>query len=524
LIRGRFGCGRLEGTPARPADPRAGLLREFRLRAGSFDRPMGGGLHVRRRITRTRLYALCAGPLLLLLLGRGNAEVVVVTPADRPAAQPYRSSAREQAFLDQLQHDTFQFFWETTPATGLTPDRTPGTDVSSVAGVGFALTAYALGAERGYVTRAEAAARTLATLETLWDAPQGPEANGVSGKNGLFYHFLDARDGVRAYGSELSTIDTALLMAGVLAVHAYFDGKDETEQAVRLLADDLYRRVDWTTAYSPRKKPLLSLGWSPEEGFIEYDWAGYSEGMLLYVLALGSPTHPIEAQAWEEWTRTYRWESSFGQPHVTFGPMFGHQYSHIWIDFRGIQDGYMRGKASDYFTNSVRATYANRAYCIANPGRWEGYGESVWGVTASDGPTGDREGGVTPFRGYSARGVGADDGTIAPTAAGGSVPFAPEVAIPTLMGYRERFGDRLYGKYGFKDAFNLSYPAPTGGPSGWFDDQYLAIDQGPILLMIENYRSGFVWDLLKKSPYVAAGLKRAGFTGGWLGSPQLTAN
>ena len=186
----------------------------------------------------------------------------------------------------------------------------------------------------------------------------------------------------------------------------------------------------------------------------------------------------------------------------------------------------MRARQSDYFTNSVRATYANRAYCIANPGRWKGYGELVWGVTASDGPDGPLGGddgmGPTPFRGYSARGVspdaGSDDGTIAPTAVGGSVPFAPEVTIPTLMSFRERFGDRLYGQYGFKDAFNLSYPARSGDPQGWFDDQYLGIDQGPILLMIENYRTGFVWELLKKSPYVTAGLRKAGFTGGWLAS------
>jgi hypothetical protein len=456
-----------------------------------------------------------------------------MTQAVPPAVQqPYQGSPREQAFLEQLQRDTFRFFWEATPAgTGLTPDRTtpdrtPGSDVSSVAGVGFALTSYALGAERGWVTRSEAAARTLTTLQTLWQAPQGPGADGVSGRNGLFYHFLDAHDGVRAYRSELSTIDTALLMAGVLSVQAYFDGKDETEQAIRELADKLYRRVDWTWAYSPERKPLLSLGWTPEEGFIGYDWAGYSEGMLLYILALGSPTHPVEQQAWEEWTRTYRWESSFGAPHVTFGPMFGHQYSHVWIDFRGIQDGYMRSKGSDYFTNSARATQANRAYCIANPGQWKGYGESVWGVTASDGPPGPREGGALPYRGYWARGVAAgataDDGTIAPTAVGGSVPFAPEVTIPTLMGFHERFGDRLYGKYGFKDAFNLTYQARPGEAPGWFADQYLAIDQGPILLMIENHRSGFVWELLKKSPYVTAGLRKAGFTGGWLGpSPAL---
>jgi hypothetical protein len=232
------------------------------------------------------------------------------------------------------------------------------------------------------------------------------------------------------------------------------------------------------------------------------------------------PTHPIDPGAWEEWTRSYRWEGR-DAPHVTFGPLFGHQYSHVWIDFRGIQDRYMRAKGIDYFENSARATYANRAYCIANPGRFKGYGEQVWGLTASDGPHrggGDASAGAIPFRAYWARGASPaeaqDDGTIAPTAVGGSVPFAPDVAIPTLVSLRDRFGDRLYGQYGFKDAFNLSYAEQ--GEQGWFDDQYLAIDQGPILLMIENYRSGFVWNLLKKSASVTAGLRRAGFTGGWL--------
>jgi hypothetical protein len=490
---------------------------------------MNNGPNTGPHLIRALMCALITGTLALLPVGQSAAAADVGTRVDRSAGQPYEASPREQAFLDQLQRDTFKFFWVATPAaTGLTPDRTPGSDVSSVAGVGFALTSYVVGAERGYVTRAEAAARTLVTLETLWKAPQGQGPDGASGHSGLYYHFLTARDGVRAYDSELSTIDTALLMAGVLSAQTYFDRPDGTEQAIRDLADKLYRRVDWTAAYSPTKKPLLSLGWTPEEGFIEYDWSGYSEGMLLYVLALGSPTHPIETAAWEAWTRSYRWENSFGPPHVTFGPMFGHQYSHVWIDFRGIQDGYMRSKESDYFTNSARATHANRAYCIANPGKWKGYGELVWGVTASDGPPGVRDGGTAPFRGYFARGVtpdaATDDGTIAPTAVGGSVPFAPEVAIPTLMSFRERFGERLYGEYGFKDAFNLSYPTAPGKPSGWFDDQYLAIDQGPILLMIENHRSGLIWNLLKKSPYVSAGLRRAGFTGGWLDAPSAQLN
>lgn len=474
------------------------------------------------------MLACALGALTVAMPARSSADAptapaAVASPAAAGAA--YRPSPRQQEFLDQLQRDTFEFFWENAPRdTGLVPDRVPTASASSVAAVGFALTSYLVGVQRGYVTRSDAAARTLATLQALWRAPQGRAANGTSGSHGFYYHFLDAREGVRADESELSTIDTALLMAGVLSAQTYFDRDVATERAIRELADSLYRRVDWTWAYSRHRKPLLSIGWTPEEGFIGYDWSGYSEGMLLYVLALGSPTHPIDPRAWDQWTKTYRWESFHGPPHVTFGPLFGHQYSHVWIDFRGIQDRYMRAKQSDYFVNSVRATYANRAYCIANPGRWSGYDELVWGVTASDGPgpsAGAGPGaarGPRRFRGYWARGAGPDgardDGTIAPTAAGGSVPFAPEVAIPTLMHLRDRFGARLYGEYGFRDAFNLSCAGKSG--EGWFDRDYLAIDQGPILLMIENFRTGFVWELMKKSPYVTAGLRNAGFTGGWL--------
>lgn len=472
------------------------------------------------------LRGLSAGLILVLMPPGANAAAGPSIPGQEAGAA-YRPSPREDAFLDELQRDTFRYFWEATPAeTGLTPDRAPGSEVSSVAAVGFALTAYLVGVERGWVTRGEAAARTLTTLETLWQAPQGPEAAGVAGKSGLFYHFLDARRATRAYDSEVSTIDTALLMAGVLAAQVYFDRPDEVERSIRELADRLYRRVDWTFATSAKHGPLLSLGWTPEEGFLRWEWRGYSEGMILYLLALGSPTHAIEPRAWEEWTRSYRWEDWYGRSHVTFGPLFGHQYSHVWIDFRGIQDPFMRSRQSDYFENSVRATYASHAYCVANPRRWKGYGERVWGLTASDGPLDyrlEKKEGGRPFHSYWARGAvpdgSADDGTIAPTAAGGAVPFAPELAIPTLLGFRDTFGDRLYGRYGFRDAFNLSFPG-AGGADGWFDDQYLGIDQGPILLMIENWRTGFVWELLKKCSYLTTGLRRAGFSGGWLGPAQ----
>jgi hypothetical protein len=447
-------------------------------------------------------------------------------PRAEPASPPaFEISPEQQQFLERLERDTFGFFWEaSSSAHGLTADRLPGLDISSVAAVGFALTSYPIAVDNGWITRAQAAQRTLSTLRFLWRAPQGPEAQGVTGYKGFFYHFLDARTGFRSLGSELSTIDTALLMAGVLSSQAFFDRSSKIETAIRSLADRLYLRVDWKWASSRKNPYLLSMGWTPEQGYIDVDWQGYNEAMILYLLALGSPTHPIDPRAWEAWTSTYRWDASDGFPRVAFDPLFGHQYTHVWIDFRGIQDPYMRSKGIDYFINSTRATYANRAYCIANPAKWVGYDETLWGLTASDGPLQIIRGAEparleSPFHAYWARGAGPDrrdDGTIAVTAAGGSVPFAPELAIPTLWQFRSRFGDRLYGKYGFKDAFNLSFADGPSGKNGWFDDQYVAIDQGPILLMIENFRTGRVWNLMKTSPYLRAGLVSAGFTGGWL--------
>lgn len=447
--------------------------------------------------------------------------------AGRPAGPPGAATA----FLDTLQQRTFGFFWELSDsATGLTPDRWPTPSFSSVAAIGFALTAYPVGVERGWIGREAAEARVLATLRFLWTAPQGADPSGVTGHRGFFYHFLDMEQGRRFETVELSTIDTALLMAGVLAAQAYFDAPaDSGEAAIRALADSLYLRVDWEWAQA--RPNGIAMAWRPDEGFSTHDWKGYNEAMILLVLALGSPTHPVPPAAWDAWTNTYRWGTLHGYEHLGFAPLFGHQYSHVWIDFRGIQDEYMRARGIDYFENSRRATLAQREYAIANPAGWAGYGPQAWGLTASDGPAdttvviGGRE---REFRTYWARGAGPfhapDDGTIAPTAAGGSVPFAPEVAIPVLAAMRRTYGDHLFGEYGFRDAFNPTFAAagvaPETGrvvPGGaWFDVDYLGIDQGPILLMIENHRTGFVWELMKRSPYVVRGLCRAGFRGGWL--------
>jgi len=237
-------------------------------------------------------------------------------------------------------------------------------------------------------------------------------------------------------------------------------------------------------------------GWTPETGFLPYDWGGYNEAMILYLLALGSPTFPISPEAWTAWTSSYAWQTHYGQAFIVFPPLFGHQYSHVWIDFRGIQDAYMRTKGLDYFENSRRATLANRAYAIANPRGWADYGENVWGLTASDIPSSYRARGAPPPE--------SDDGTITPTAVAGSVAFTPRESLAALRYMYATYRTQLWGPYGFKDAFN-----PT---QKWFASDYLAIDQGPIVLMIENYRTGRIWQVFMQHAAIQRGLERAGFT------------
>lgn len=436
----------------------------------------------------------------------------------------------DQALLSDLSRRTFDFFWETTdPKTGLAPDRWPSPAPSSIAAVGFALTAYPIGVENGWITRDAARTRVLTTLRYFHDLPQGPAAEGVAGHMGFFYHFLDMQTGLRANRCELSTVDTTLLLGGVLFCASWFDREHTEEAEIRKLADTLYGRVDW--AWAVQRKPLISMGWTPEHGWIKDDWRGYCEGMLIYILALASPTHPVGPEAWTAWCDGYGryWKKFWGQEHLTFGPLFGHQYSHVWVDFRGVQDPYMRAKGLDYFENSRRSVLAQKAYANANPGGWRGYGDEVWGLTASDGPgpiRSSENGQARKFTGYSARGLdttgGVDDGTLAPTAAAASLPFAPEAVIPTIRALKSRY-PAIYGRYGFLDAFNPSMDRDAAfergrldETAGWVDTDYLGIDQGPILAMIENWRSGLVWKVMRANPHIRLGMQRAGFTGGWL--------
>ena len=433
--------------------------------------------------------------------------------------------------LDTLQRLNFNYFWDLADSNNYQVlDRYPKLTFSSIAATGFGLTSYLVGVENGYVSRSEAAERICKTLKVLWELPQGNAEQAMAGYKGFFYHFLTLDKAHRFKDVELSTIDTGLLMAGVLSAMSYFDQDDPIEKEIQALADQLYRRVEWDWFLKDNNR--LSMGWRPERGYIPADWRGYNEAMILLVLAIGSPTHPIPADCWQTWCETYDWGTFYEQEHINFDPMFGHQYSQMYIDFRGIQDAYTREKGIDYFENSRRAAYANRAYCIDNPGQFKGYSALSWGLTACDGPANEKryfKGDSVRFRTYSARGASlrriSDDGTIAPTAAAASLPFAPEICLPSLEYFWNTHYNNLVGEYGFHDAFNLSYTWGEGNENGWFDPHYIGIDQGPIVLQIENYKTEFVWKLMRKNPYIIDGLKKAGFQGGWLdGNQSLNQN
>jgi hypothetical protein len=409
-----------------------------------------------------------------------------------------RSFADDDAFLEYLQQTAFDYFWyEANPTNGLIRDRSTTTSPCSIAAVGFGLTAIGIGIDHGWISRAQGRERTLATLRTFAHGPQGTNRTGMIGYKGWYYHFLDMNTATRFLGfnTELSSIDTAWLLAGLLYAKQYFNGPDVQERTIRTLADSIFRRVDW--GWMARDTDVLRMGWLPESGFLESSWIGYNEGMMVYLMGLGAGKRPLPASAWACWTGGYNWTTNQGLSFVSFAPLFGHQYSHCWVDFRHIADAYMNAKESSYFENSRRATLAQRTYCIANPGHRVGYGTNVWGLTACDGPEPS---------GYSARGAPPpmnDDGTIAPTAAGSSMPFTPEYSLPALRCFYDQFRTNLWTGYGFRDAFNLG--------ARWWGPDVLGIDQGPILLMIENYRSQRVWRRFMQNREIQRGCQRAGF-------------
>lgn len=420
-----------------------------------------------------------------------NSDTVAVTP---------KGFVSDDEFLELLQRTAFNYFWyEANPSNGLIRDRSEPTSAASIAAVGFGLTAIGIAIDHGWITRPAGADRTLTTLTTFWRQPQGSEATGKIGYKGWFYHFLNMKTAVREGSSELSPIDTGLLLAGILYARQYFDGSDPTEVQIRALADSIFNRVDWT--WMTNGDSSLTMGWYPESGFLGARWIGYNEAMILNLLGIGANINPLPPSVWNSWLSGYDWATYYGYSFVPFPPLFGHQYSHCWVDFRGIADSYMKDKGITYFENSRRATLAQREYCIANPGGYPGYGSNIWGLTACDGP------GSTGFYGYIARGAPPpqnDDGTIAPTAPGGSIPFTPEYSIPALRHMYDVYREYIWTAYGFRDAFNLK--------ANWWGPDVIGIDQGPIIIMAENYRTGHVWQVFMRNTEIQRGLQRAGFS------------
>ena len=424
----------------------------------------------------------------------------------------------EARMLDDIEQRAFAYFLhETNPANGLVIDTTTTGAPSSIAAVGLALTAYPPAVKRGFISRGEAAARSLTTLRFFWRSKQGPEPD-ATGYRGFYYHFLDMQTGARTWDCELSTVDSALLVAGMLTAAAYFDDDNDTEREIRDLAEQLYARMDWHWALNGGL--TLTHGWKPEGGFLPYRWEGYDEALVLYILALGSDTHPIPAECYRAWMATYEWRTIYDTSFLYAGPLFIHQLSHLWIDFRGIQDAFMRECGSDYFENSKRATEVQRQCAVRNPQGYVDYGEKCWGITATNGPgdiTMEVAGVTRRFFGYAARGVpdGPDDGTLAPWGVIASLPFAPDIVLPAMAYMWQWRVDAAHG-YGFKASYNPTFPDPEGSPHGWVSPYHCGLHQGPIVVMIENYRSGMIWNMLRDNSHVVAGLRAAGFTGGWL--------
>jgi len=427
---------------------------------------------------------------------------------------PFEQHDGDELLLDQIQRAAFDYFAvNTNRDNGLIADTSRADSPCSIAVVGFALSAYIVGVERGWMTRADAARRTLAALHFFYASDQSGSAQ-ATGFKGFYYHFLDMRRGTRVWASELSMIDTALLIAGVLNAAVYFDAAASDERDIRELADALYRRVDWS--WSRNGGDCVLHGWKPECGFLHYGWEGYSEGIILYTLGSGSPTHPLPESSFEAWTLTYQWEHLYGTDVLYAGPLFIHLYSHAWIDFRGIRDRFMREKRCDYFENTRRAICIQTEYAQRNPNGFVGYGDNAWGLTACEGPyarvmkiAGQQHGSF----GYAARGAphGPDDGTLAGWAAAASLPFAPETALAAV---RSLWAADPAHDHLLASGFN---PTLRGADhNDWISPGRFGLDQGIVLLMIENHRSGLIWRLMRDCPPLRVGLRRAGFRGGWL--------
>ena len=424
------------------------------------------------------------------------------------------ASLDDDVLILRLQRAAFDYFTRHThPVTGLVADTSRESSPCSIAVVGFALSCYPIAVKNGWISRTEAAATTRRCLRFFADSVQS-DAPDATGYNGFYYHFLDMASGKRVWDCELSLIDTALLMAGICAAGAFFDAPDEGD--IRDTATGLFDRVDWLWAQIGNS--TLSQGWRPDCGFLHYGWEGYNEALILYVLGAGSRTHALSPASFRDWTLTYQWEHMLGDTLLFSGPLFTHLFSHAWIDFRGIQDGFMQEAGSDYFKNTLAAIRVHRAHAIRNPRGYAGYDRDFWGVTAGDGPGNlDRysDGRDRRFFGYMSRGIpyGPDDGTIAPWAMLACLPFDPPAA---LSGTRHLL--RNYPQVICNDRFSSSFnPSLVMDGKGWLSPGHYGLDQGLLVMSIENHRSGFIWDLMKASPPISDGLRGAGFSGGWLG-------
>jgi hypothetical protein len=438
----------------------------------------------------------------------GSAQVL------RTAIEP-----ADEQMLDRLQSAAYDYFLKATrPSNGLVADTSRAGSPASIATVGFALSAYPVAVSHGWIDRDAAVQLSLAALR-FFSASDQTGGAASTGHRGFYFHFLDVDSGARTWQSELSSIDTALLIVGMLTAAAYFDAATPAETELRHLANALYERVDWR--WAQHGDDAVALGWKPECGFLNYGWQGYNEAIVLYALGLGSPTHPLTPASFEAWTVTYQWENLYGIDFLYAGPLFVHQFSHAWIDFRGIRDRFMREKDCDYFENSRRAAQVQRQYAIRNPRSFEGYAQDCWGLSAGDGPSVEPQrvaGRRQSFYGYAARGVpwGPDDGTITGSSTLASLVFAPEIALPALRTMFERLPDGR-GRSVRASGFNATARDPEQpGMGGWISEGEFGLEQGMIVLMLENFRSGQLWRLTRSIPCLRAGLKRAGFTGGWL--------
>lgn len=419
--------------------------------------------------------------VLLLLLACASLQTASAT---------HKLSLEDEQFLEDLERRSFQYFWsEGDPNTGLVPDRArmdgstldeSHRNVASIAATGFGLTALVIAAERSWIDRAQARERTRNTLRFF--------ANRAIHERGWFYHWMDSKTGERRWKSEVSSIDSALLLAGILTARQYF--RDDPE--IVRLATRIYERVDfrWMLNGHPL---LLSHGWKPETGFLKPRWDTYSEETILLLLGIGSPTHSISPESWYAlWRDRYRYEG-FAYFTTIGVPLFMHQYSHAWIDFRNRRE--TRGDRIDYFENSVNATLAHRKFCMNLAHDFPAFGPNIWGITASDSAKGYLAWGGPPRD-------PAIDGTVVPSAAGGSLMFTPEVSVAALRAMREKYGDKIYGKYGFIDAFNPK--------TGWVDTDVIGINVGMILLSAENLRTENVWRWFMRNPEIPRAMQKVG--------------